>query len=171
VRLAGIYSNPTIISGYGYNLLIYPVSDADIRIRISGEGDVRSQIQRISAYPYPTTAPKHYPDNHWLTACSSGFWTGRKPPRVPGIVARPGTTVRMRLSAPALARRYSGAPDAVNCFHTHLSFSQLPIESHKILRCLPVLADVSQAFFMTLETLLTHQLWTTEALHIRERSL
>jgi len=67
VRLAGVYSNPIIVSGYGYNLLIYPVSDADIRIRISAEGVIRNQIRRISAYPYPTTAQKPYPDNPcWL---------------------------------------------------------------------------------------------------------
>jgi len=54
-----------IVSGYGFNLLIYPVSDADIRIRISAEGDIRNQIQTISAYPYPTTAQKPYPDNPW----------------------------------------------------------------------------------------------------------
>jgi len=65
VRLAGIYSNPIIVSGYGYNLLIDPFSDADIRIRISAEGDIRNQNQRISAYLYPTTAQNPYPDNPW----------------------------------------------------------------------------------------------------------
>ena len=65
MRLAGIYSNHLIVSGYGYNLLIYPVSDADIRIRISAEGVIRNQIRRIGAYPYPTTAQKPYPDSPW----------------------------------------------------------------------------------------------------------
>ena len=67
MRLVGIYSNPIIVSGYEYNLLIYPVSDADIRIRISAEGVIHNQLQRISSYLYPTTAQKTYPDNPWST--------------------------------------------------------------------------------------------------------
>jgi len=78
----------------------------------------------------------------------------------------------MRLSAPALVnKRHSGAPEAVIRFHPHLLPSQVPIESHQLLWCLPVLADVSQAFVTTLSALLTHHLWTAEALHFRERSL
>ena len=73
MRLAGIYSNPIIVSGYDYNLLIYPVSNADIRIRISAEGVIRTQIQRISAYPYPNTAQKPYPDNLCCGQCGRGY--------------------------------------------------------------------------------------------------
>ena len=63
VGLGGLYSDPIIVSGYEYNLLKYPVPEADILIRISAEGVIRNQIRRIGVYPYRITAQKPYPDN------------------------------------------------------------------------------------------------------------
>ena len=77
VGLRGLYSDPIIVSGYVYNLLKYPVPEADILIRISAEGVVRNQKRKISVYPYSITAQKPYPDNPWSRPkASSGSTPG-----------------------------------------------------------------------------------------------